>query len=158
MAEERDDIKIDGNTATWDINTVGSIMGTYIGTFRFRCFLSPLQQISAGREERELIGVNMSLAPEHEKFLAYALTQLKYRIVSAPPFWASSNMNSLQGDIPDEEVISMILSAAIDAEAKYKNDIRKRKEEAINRAKKASEAIIKSEMAVRAENEELEKS
>ena len=157
MAEDRDDIKIEGNVATWEINTVGSIMGTYIGTFRFRCFLSPLQQIAAGREERELIGVNMSLAPEHEKFLAYALTQLKYRIISAPPFWASANVNNLQGDIPDEEIISVILSAAIDAEAKYKSDIRKRKEEAIQRAKKASEAILKAEITEREENEALEK-
>lgn len=154
---EREDIKIDGSVASWEINTTGSIMGTYIGTFRFRCFLTPLQQIAAGREERELIGVNMSLAPEHEKFMAYALTQLKYRVISAPPFWASANPNgNMSGDIPDEEVINLILSAAIDAEVKYKNELKKRKEEAIKRAKSASEQIIKAEMEEKEENEAIE--
>lgn len=157
MAEDRNDIKIDGTVATWEINTTGSINGTYIGTFRFRCFLTPLQQIAAGREERELIGVNMSLAPEHEKFLAFALTQLKYRVISSPPFWASANPNgNMSGDIPDEEVINMILSAAIDSEAKYKNELKSRKEEAIKRAKTASEAIVKAELEEKEENDELE--
>jgi hypothetical protein len=154
--EEREDIKIDGNIATWEINTVGEILGTYIGTFRFKCFLTPLEQIAAGKLERELIGPNMALANEHETFLAFALAQLKFRVVSAPPFWASSNPGNIQGDIPDEPIINMVLSAAIDSEAKYKKQIKERKENAIKRAKAVSEAITKQEIADKEENEKLE--
>jgi hypothetical protein len=142
-ADKRDDIKIEGDVATWDISAVGNIKGTYIGTFKFRCFLTPLQQISAGREERALVGENFAFAPEHERFMAYALTQLKYRILSAPPFWASANPNgNIQGDLPDTEIVSLVLGSAIDAEVKYKNEIKYRKEAAIERAKKANDTII----------------
>lgn len=159
MEDNRPDIRIENNVAVWEINAVGNIMGSYHGTFRFRTFLTPLQQISAGREERELIGINMSLAPEHEKFMAYALTQLKYRIVSAPPFWSSANtFGGLAGDLPDEEIINMVLSAAIDAEIKYKAEIKERKEEAVKRARKAAESITKKELEAREEEEEIHRS
>jgi hypothetical protein len=142
-ADKRDDIKIEGDRATWEISAVGNIKGTYLGTFVFRCFLTPLQQIAAGREERALIGENFAFAPDHEKFLAYALTQLKYRIVSSPPFWASANPNgNMSGDLPDPEIVSLVLGSAIDAEVKYKNEIKYRKEAAIERAKAANDAII----------------
>jgi len=142
-ADKRDDIKIEGDIATWEISAVGNIKGTYIGTFRFRCFLTPLQQIAAGREERALIGENFAFAADHEKFLAYALTQLKYRVISAPPFWGSSNPNAnMPGDLPDPEIVSLVLGSAIDAEVKYKNEIKYRKEAAIERAKKANDTII----------------
>lgn len=141
-ADKRDDIKIENDVATWDISAVGNIKGTYLGTFKFRCFLTPLQQIAAGREERALVGENIAFAPEHERFMAYALTQLKYRILSAPPFWASATSGSIAGDIPDTEIVSLVLGSAIDAEVKYKNEIKYRKEAAIERAKKASDTII----------------
>lgn len=144
MSEERTDIKFEGNTAVWECNMHGSVNGTYIGTFRFRCFLTPLQQIAAGKEHRELLGSNISLAPEHEKFLAFALSQLKQRIISSPPFWGSANPNgTMEGDIPDEEVVSAILDAAIGAEVKYKVELKKRKEDAIKRAKSVGERIEK---------------
>ena len=155
MEEAKSEIKIEGNVATWELSAVGNIMGTYHGTFRFRTFLTPLQQISAGKEERDLIGPNMALSPEHERFLCYALTQLKYRIISAPPFWNTGG--SIHGDIPDEEIISKVLTAAIDAEAQYKTEIKERKEKAILRARKASEEITKADLSLKEENEALEK-
>jgi hypothetical protein len=156
MEDTRTDLKIDNGIATWEINATGAISGTFIGIFRFKCFLSPLQQIAAGREERELIGASAALAPEHEKFLAFALSQLKYRIISAPPFWNTGG--NINGDIPDEEIISLILSAAIDAEALYKQQIKERKEAAIKRARTAAEHVVKVELEAREEEEELQKS
>ena len=140
MAEEtRPDIKLEGSTATWDIRLEGNINGTYLGTFRFRCYLTPMQQIAAGREERDLLGPNLSLATEHERFLAYALSQLKYRIISAPPFWATDN--AMPGDLADEEVVAAVMDAAVHAEIKYKESLKSRKEQAINRAKQMAELI-----------------
>ena len=148
MAEEneRSDIKLEGDVAVWEMKVDGSIKGTYMGVFRFRCYLTPLQQIAAGREERELLGPNLALATEHERFLAYALCQLKYRIISAPPFWASANPSgSLAGDLADEEIVASILDAATHAELKYKKQLMKRKDSAVDRAKEMNDAIIEKQ-------------
>ena len=146
--EERPDIKIDGNVATWEMKLEGDISGTYMGVFRFRCYLTPLQQIAAGREERGLMGSNIAVASEHERFLAFALTQLKYRVISAPPFWASANPNGdIPGDIPDEDVIAKILDAAVIAEKKYKDGLKARKDEALQKAKRMIEKIEQQDKA-----------
>lgn len=142
---ERSDLIIEGNTATWQMRLEGDIHGTYAGAFRFKCYLSPLQQIAADRERRELLGNNPFAAGEHESFLAYALTQLKYRIVSAPPFWASANPATLGGDIADENVIAAVLDAALGAEMKYKSQLKKKKLDAIARAKPAVEKMMTDE-------------
>jgi hypothetical protein len=142
---ERADLIIEGNTVTWNMRLEGDIHGTYVGAFRFKCYLSPLQQIASNREYREILGPNPSFASEHESFLAYALTQLKYRIVSAPPFWASQNPASISGDIADENIISAVLDAALGSEIKYKSQLKKKKLEAIARAKAATEKLMKGD-------------
>jgi hypothetical protein len=139
---ERSDIAIEGNTATWGMRIEGDIHGTYAGAFRFRCYLSPLQQIAADRERRELLGNTLVGVDEHVSFLAYALTQLKYRIVTAPPFWTSANPATLAGDIADENVIGAVLDAALGSEIKYKSQLKKKKLEAINRSKAAVEKLM----------------
>lgn len=137
---ENDDIKIAGDIANWEMRMEGNVSGTYVGLFKFRCFLTPLQTIAAGKEQRELLGTNMALATEHEAFLAYALTQLKQRIIQAPPFWASEG-KSVNGDLPDENIIEAVLDAAIRSELKYKDEKKKRKEESLARSQKTIDAI-----------------
>lgn len=159
MAEEkvRNDIILEGNKATWTINSIGTIQGTYIGTFVFKCFLTPVEQIKANRDFRELMGPNPIAAPEHESFLAYALTQLKYRIISAPPFWNSARNENMVGDIPDEGIITDILGAATDAEVKYKKQLKQAKKDAVMGARVAFEDEIKrqdEELAEEGEEEE----
>jgi hypothetical protein len=144
MAEkERPDILIDGSVATWELKIQGEIQGTYIGVFKFRCFLTPTQTLAAGREYRELLGPNPTMATEHESLLAYSLSQLKYRIIEAPPFWTASM--TTPGDVPDENVISAVLDAAIGAEIKYKKQMKSRTLEAIEKAKKAAEKMLKQQ-------------
>ena len=133
------DIIIENNQASWKIDMLGDIQGLYTGTFTFKCYLSPLEQISANREYRQLLGEHASLAGEHETFLDYALTQLKHRIVKAPPFWASNSV--FNGDLPDENIISAVLDAAINAEVKYKKGLKKSKVESLTRAKAIAERI-----------------
>jgi hypothetical protein len=142
----RDDIQIIGSTATWTMRLDGAVSGTYTGTFQFRCFLTPLQRIAAGREQRALLGESRAFSEtpdyEHEAWLAYLLTQLKYRIISAPPFWATSGINkSHEGDIPDENVLEKVLDAATDAELIYKQRLRKLKEEALVKANVGAKAV-----------------
>jgi hypothetical protein len=142
-AEERSDITIENNIATWDINYTGDVHGLYIGTFKFKCYLDPLEQIKANRDYREMIGPNPLGTPEHESFLAYALTQLKYRVITAPPFWSSTQ--GVGGNLPDEGVISEVLNAATDSELKYRAQLRKRKDEALEKAKKAAEKMLREQ-------------
>jgi hypothetical protein len=138
---KKSDIVIEGTTASWSIHMEGDVSGTFNGTFRFKCFLTPTERIAANREMRALLGEHPMLVPEHESFLAYALTQLKYRIITAPPFWKSGE-SGWAGDLPDSNVISEVLNAAVEAEVKYKDELNKRKLEHLDRAKKAAEAIL----------------
>lgn len=153
---ERSDIIIEGHTATWDMRIDGDIHGTYMGAFRFKCYLSPLHQIAADRERRELLGAQPFAAGEHESLLAYALTQLKYRIISSPPFWASANPASMSGDIADENVITAVLDAALGAEIKYKAQLKKKKLYAINKAKISIEKAMNEVESEEEEPDETE--
>ena len=140
----RQDILIEGDTATWEIRAEGDVLGTYTGTFKFRCFLTPTQRLAAGREHRELLGRHPTLATTHDDNLAFSLSQLKYRVISAPPFWTSTvQQNGTAGDIPDDKVIDVILEAAVAAELKYKAQLKLKKSNAIERAKKAAESLLK---------------
>jgi len=140
----RQDITIEGNVGSWEMRLEGEIQGTYTGTFKFRCFLTPTQRLAAGREHRELLGANPTLATEHDDNLAYSLSQLKYRIISAPPFWTSTmQANGMSGDLPDENIIDSVLEAAIAAQLKFTAQLKKKKGDAIERAKRAAESILK---------------
>jgi hypothetical protein len=141
---ERQDIVIEGNEATWECRLEGDVNGTYTGRFRFRCFLLPTQKLAAAREMRALLGENATLALAHEENLAYTLSQLKHRVISAPPFWTSNlQVNGVSGDLPDENIIDQVLEAAIDAELKFRAQLKQKKIEAIEKAKKAAERILK---------------
>lgn len=149
----RSDIIIEGHQAKFQLAAHGAINGTYAGEFVFRCFLSPSQQIAANREYRELLGPNPTMAGEHETFLAYALSQLKYRVIQSPPFWtATLQINGLAGDILDEEVITQVLDAAVHAQLKYRHEMDKQKMALIERAKAAAEKILAGKDIVKEED------
>lgn len=141
--KEDSNIIIEGNTALWELKQDGDINGTYTGSFRFRCYLVPSQRLAASREYRELLGPHANLALNHDDNLAFALTQLKYRVISSPPFWTSSLSTTLMaGDLPDENIIQTILDAAISAELKYKYQLKEKRSEAIQKAKRAAEKLL----------------
>jgi hypothetical protein len=154
-AEDRTDIIIENNVATWELRTDGDISGTYQGIFKFKCFLDPMEQIRANREYRELIGPHHLTLPEHESFLAYALTQLKYRVLSAPPFWTSTqSVSGISGNLPDENIISEVLTAAMDSEIRYRGQLKKKKTEALDKARKAAEKMIREQQGEAAEDQD----
>lgn len=140
---ERDDLLIEGNTATWNIAEPGIIQGLYTGTFRFKCFPTPSERLASGRVYRELLGSHASLAQKYEDDLAFALAQLKYRVLEGPPFWNSSlNTSGIAGDIPDVDVLFIIFEAAMSSENKYLAQLEKRKLDAVKNAKLAAEALL----------------
>src|SRR5581483_5180630 len=143
---DRSDVIIEGNTARWDMRIEGSIYGTYTGTFRFKCFLTPTEKLSAGRKYRELLGPNPTIALEHEDNLAFALAQLEHRIISAPPFWSSTlQQNGQAGDIADENVVHEALDAAIAAQLKFAAQLQQKKKEVLENARKAAERLLKNQ-------------
>ena len=147
----RKDLVIENNTCKWDIAYNGDINGLYTGTFIFKCFLTPSEKLAAGRDYRELLGNNAILALKHEDNLAFVLSQLKYRVVSAPPFWSSSiGLNGFQGDLPDEKVLDVIFEAALSAEFKYLAMLQEKKDKALEKARKAAESVAENKK----ENEE----
>lgn len=139
---KRKDIAIEGNTAIWQISAIGEVLGLYAGTFKFKCYLSPLEKLSAGRLYRELLGGNATMALQHEDSLAFTLSQLKQRVISGPPFWQSSLSGEGVSQVPDENVLDIILEAAIAAEFKFLAELRQKKENVLEQAKKAAEKYL----------------
>jgi len=138
------DITLDGSTATWVMPTmVGDLGGTYTGTFVFRTFLSPIRKLQAGREFREFLGQYAQLADEREFNLALALTQLKHRVIKAPPFWTSTLQDSeFAGNIGDLDVIGAVLTAAMRAEQMYKEKVDKEKDGLLEKTIAVAEKLL----------------
>jgi len=154
---KRSDIVIEGNIATWSLSMSGDINGTYHGTFKFKCFLTPTEKLAAGRLYRELLGANAALAFKEEDNLAFYIAQLKYRVVSAPPFWTSAiGVNGEAGDLPDTNVLNAISEAAMTAELKYIATLQNKKENMIKKAKESAEKMLaqkEGELSLEAEDE-----
>ena len=144
---ENVDIVIDGSIATWTMAAVdGDLGGTYKGTFQFRTFLNPIQQLQAGREFRELLGNNPAFASDTESNLAFAISQLKQRIIKSPPFWSSAAQDGgVAGNIGDLNVIALVLDAAIRAEHAFKERITKEREAVLERAIQVGEALAQKD-------------
>jgi len=140
---EHTDITIEGSIATWQMPiTEGEVLGTYSGSWRFKCYLTPTEQLQAGRQYRELLGPNAGLANDTESNLSFALVQLKHRVISAPPFWTSASQNSgMAGDIPDLNIIALVLDKAIQAEQLFKERIAKERELLLEKSIKKAEEI-----------------
>ncbi len=141
------DILLEGPIATWNMGKIdGEIGGTYSGTFQFRCFLDPIRQLQAGREFREMIGPFGVNATTTEYNMAYALTQLKHRVIKAPPFWTSTRQDSqMDGNIPDLNILMAVLSAAERAEAAYTAKVQKEREELLEKSIKMAEEKLQKE-------------
>jgi hypothetical protein len=142
-------------TATFTLNEEGDVLGTYKGTFVFKCFLNPLEVLAAGKVYRELIGSNPQDATDTERFMAFALSQLSKRIIKSPPFWNTGE--AMTGNIPDVNVLSLILDRAVTAELAYKERLKIKREEALETAKIAATAIQESFSGVAKEPEEAPK-
>lgn len=150
---KRKDISIEGNIATWNISAHGEILGLYAGAFKFKCYLTPIEKLAAGRLYRELLGSNATMALNHEDSLAFTLSQLKYRVISGPPFWDSSLSNEGISQVPDENVLDVILEAALASEFKHLAELRKSKDSVVEQAKKAAEKYLQDQSAADAKEE-----
>lgn len=141
MESKNYEFEFEGSTATWEINLDGPIHGTYLGKFKFRCFLTPSQKITANRDYLQMIGTNPTFIEQDAGFLAFALSQLKQRIIKAPPFWDATGT---AGDVSDHNILMAVLDASISAEEAYRAKLTEDKGTNLKNAKKSVEALIEA--------------
>jgi len=126
---DKSGIKLSEKEASFGLNTTGEHSNeTYMGNFKVKCVLSPLEEIAADRRYRELLGPNSHLATERVRSQAFALAQLEQRIIDHPPFWDNDTIGG--GHIDDTNVILEVLDRAIESQEKY---IEVKREELIQR-------------------------
>jgi hypothetical protein len=108
----------DDGTAEFNIGEVGEDSSqTFMGTFKVKCILSPLEFIDADRLRRELLGSFSEISSEHVRNITVALSQLQYRVVMCPEFWKNPRIN---GGHVDENVINVIFEKAVEAQELFK--------------------------------------
>ena len=126
--------------AHYTIQEEGPIQGSYKGILSLRCYLNPLDSLAAGRHFRDLLGQFGGDSSEQDKYLAFCISQLSKRVIKGPPWW---NIDQV-GNVPDLNILSIILDRALTAEAAYKQHLTKRKDEALEKAQKAAQALHES--------------
>jgi hypothetical protein len=146
-------ININEGTATWNIQSNGQVGGLYTGQFTFNLMLSPIQEIEADRDYRELLGKNAELASTHIESLAHVLSQLKQRVKNAPPFWYSSVSRFPGSHIKDRDILELVYQAAAEAEIKYRESLKERKESLLKRLKKQVEKEVEEDSIEKELNE-----
>lgn len=117
---DKSGIKLSDKEASFGLNSIGEHSNdTYMGNFKVKCILSPLEEIAADRRYRELLGPNSHLATERVRSQAFALAQLEQRIIEHPPFWDNDTIGG--GHIDDVNIILEVLDRAIESQEKYIN-------------------------------------
>lgn len=134
-------MEITDTTATFDVHITGEPSKmTYMGSFKVKTVMSPLEEIAADKLYRELLGENMLMASDNVKNSAFVLSQLKYRILSyeKAPFWANANRPDIPGGhIEDGNVIFEVFNKAIEAQEKYIEQKQKEAKDIEEKLKKA---------------------
>ena len=151
-------------TATFTINVVGKhSKDSYMGTFKVKCLLSPLEEIAADKRYRDLLGANSHLAQEHIRQQAFALSQLEQRVIEMPAFWENDTLPG--GHIKDVNVLLAVLDRSIEAQEKYietkENELKERqarltkkiKTKKIEKEPEIEEVQAKAEAAIEEEVE-----
>jgi hypothetical protein len=138
-------------TATFTINMVGRhSKDTYMGTFKVKCLLSPLEMIAADKRYRDLLGANSHLAQENIRQQAFALAELEQRVIDMPPFWENDSLPG--GHIKDANVLLHILDMAVEAQEKY---ISTKENELKDRQDRLTKAIKKKKIEKEPEIEDI---
>lgn len=151
MKNNYDDIRIDEDCGIFSVNIQGNNTNqTYLGQFKCKCILSPIEQIKSDKLYRDLLGNNAHLAGGHVTKITYALSQLHIRLLETPPFWDGGELGG--GHLKDDNVILAVLDKAIECQVRFVEEKQKEKEEI---QKMLSERLLKKDL-VKDEVEEEE--
>ena len=112
-----------------NINVIGEDTGqTYMGDFKFKCLLSPLDRINIDRQYRSMIGVNSHEAGIEAANLSNILSELLFRVSSYPPFWKADENHILGSHIVDRNVLLKVYEEALSCELEFKEEIKEKVE------------------------------
>ncbi len=117
-------MNFDGSFATFEFSHKDDLSyETYIGVFRTKCFLTPIDIIKADKTYRELIGeISPLLASNSAQTMAFCISQLSARVTEAPDFFRIRS--GLPGGHLPEGVLTAILEKCIEAEELYRKQQR----------------------------------
>lgn len=137
-------MKIEDSTGIFTISELDEETNeTYIGEFKVKLVLSPLDILSIDRDYRELVGTtNPFLATNDATNIAFALSQLKYRITSAPYFWEAKITNYRAGHVP-KKILYSVLDKTLELHDMFKKN---RKEELDKMQSRLVEQITRGEI------------
>lgn len=140
-------------TATFFVDVeASSNKSSYKGQFKVKCILSPLEYINADANYRELLGkTNPQYASDYVSQLAYALSQLRFRIMECPSWY------NKQGDgVRDDKVLLDIFDKAVECEQQYREGIVKRFKSAQESVRSAVDRGELGENDKTSENEDMD--
>ena len=142
--------RFEGSKAYFDYSGLGKDTNeSYMGEFCVKTIISPLDSIKIDRLYRELLGsINPHLASDATQNYAFALSQLKYRVLEMPEFFKNKE---LDGGHLDASVLVEIINLAIEAEEEYKNE----QEKKIQQIQAMLASKIKKKEIVKQEEEEI---
>ena len=112
---------------SFTIKEVGASTGhTYEGTFEVICCLTMGQRHAEAAEKTRLMGDYAN--PDGDLYsLATTLATLRTRIQESPEWWKQSNGGT---SILDEEVINLLWEKTMEAEVKWKKELKEKAEKA----------------------------
>jgi hypothetical protein len=118
------------------------------GYFKFQCLLEPMQVIGQDALYRDLIGPRPHEADRFAARLAFALAQLKFRVVEGPEWWRKGK-DDLWGTKCDFQVIQGVLDLSVEAEEIYLKRLSDSAEEARNAiGKKIDSGVLAEQLEV----------
>lgn len=135
--EYKVDIDVDNAISTFRIDLVGiNTQESYKGVFKVKCLLTPYDTIAADKLYRDLIGGKISEAHPHATSLAFALSQLKYRVIKYPPFWKNTQL--LGSHIVDHNILMEVINIALYSQQEF---LKMKKDEALRIEKELTDKI-----------------
>ena len=146
-----EDINVDFymGTATFFVKKEGAANKTsYSGMFKVKCVMSPMEYINSDSLYRKLLGEsNPQYASDLAGRMAYAIAQLKYRIMDCPDWFKSDN--GMYGSNSEDNVLLYVFDKCVEAEMLYREGMEKRAKE----AKKEAVKTIDEQTKVKAKEE-----
>lgn len=135
-------MEIKDDLGIFSVNILGRhSKASYMGQFKVKCLLSPMEEIAADKRYRDLLGNNPHLAQENVRQKAFALAQLEQRIVEMPPFFENDNIPG--GHIKDDNVILEVFDMSVEAQQMY---IEEKEAELKARQERLTKAIKKKKI------------
>jgi hypothetical protein len=137
--------------ASYELNSTGDIGGLYVGVFKFRLTLTPLQELTADRDYRKLIGEFASETSSRIINTAYALAHLKQRVIEAPPFWFDGSSDFGGASVKDYKILEEVVLASVRAEEMYREMLKKRHEESMKKLQNHLKEMYEKEQKLKEE-------